>query len=83
LDVNATPYGSLNSLRRLMGMRRGLFELVAARASGSRPRRYPLGRGLVPTGQLLLGEARRLRAEMAMQRRKARGEVPSEVDHAT
>lgn len=64
LDVNATPYGATNSLRRLLSIRRGLFEIVAERGARlGRPARV-LDRGVLPTRRMLVGEWRRLRGNM-------------------
>jgi len=63
LDVNTTPYGVPHSLRRILQVRRGLFELVAERVPKSRGRSRPLGRGRVPTVAMLVGATRLLKAK--------------------
>lgn len=65
LDANTTPYGASNSLRRLLSIRRGLFELVADRAAHvGHPAPIP-DRATWPTIRMLTGEWRRLKASMA------------------
>ncbi len=60
IDVNTTPYGTTNSLRRVMNMRRGLFELVEERRPRL-PRSGPgMGRAVWPTTPIIMGEVRRL-----------------------
>jgi hypothetical protein len=64
IDVNTTPFGLINSLRRLMNMRRGLFEFVEerrARLPGARP---GLGRATWPTPPMVVGEVKRLVATL-------------------
>ncbi len=64
IDVNTTPYGLINSLRRLMNMRRGLFELVGERRARL-PRGGPgLGRAIWPTPPMVVGEVKRLVATL-------------------
>lgn len=68
IDVNATPFGRSNSLRRLISIRRGLSELVAERrARLGQPGRV-LGLGAWPTIRMLAGEWRRLRTVPAPDR---------------
>jgi hypothetical protein len=67
LDVNTTPHGELNPLRRVMNIRRGLFELVTERAIRSGSHARPSGRGIVPTVPILRGEARRLVRKLRAQ----------------
>jgi hypothetical protein len=60
IDVNATPFGTSNALRRVMNMRRGLFELVEERRARL-PRSGPgMGRAIWPTTPIIMGELRRL-----------------------
>ena len=64
IDVNTTPFGLINSLRRLMNMRRGLFELVEERRARL-PRAGPgLGRATWPTRPMVVGEVKRLVATL-------------------
>jgi hypothetical protein len=65
LDVNTTPYGATNSLRRLLSIRRGLFELVADRAARVGRLAPKPDRAAWPTIRMLSEEWRRLKANLA------------------
>lgn len=60
LDVNVTPYGLLNSLRRLLSIRRGLFELVVDRAPHVSRSRLGVARGSWPPTPMLIGALAKL-----------------------
>lgn len=60
LDVNSTPYGGSNSLRRLLNTRRGLLEMVTERSPQPARVLRQLGGNVWPHATLLVGEAKRL-----------------------
>lgn len=60
VDVNPTPYGSTNPLRRLVNVRRGLLELINERSPHTARSARALGRGMWPTGTMMLAEVKRL-----------------------
>jgi hypothetical protein len=64
LDVNTTPYGVPNSLRRVLQARRGMLELVVERAPSSSGRYRRLGRGTIPPLAMLTEAASILKARL-------------------
>jgi hypothetical protein len=72
LDFNATPHGAGNPLRRVMNIRRGLFELVAERAVQEGSQARLAGRGILPTVPMLRGEAQRLLRNLRAKTRTSR-----------